>query len=286
MDKNISTSILLLVLFLFSNILTQAQDGKDLFKSKCAACHKTSNKRSIGPGLANIHEKYSKEWFKKFVNSSQALIKSGDADAIKIFEEYNKVIMPDQGLSDAELNAIFDYIKSVSPTKKETPTTQVVEEEIIPFEPTKEDILIGQNLFSGKQVFKNGGPSCISCHDIRYDNVVAGGGLSVELTDVYERLKKEGVEGMITGLPFPKMKASYQNHKITEEETTQLVAFLKEVSEQRYYQLGLTSYKNVLLIWGVIGAAILMGILPLFWYKRKKENVNKRIYERQIKSRN
>ncbi|VAW12276.1 hypothetical protein MNBD_BACTEROID03-2576 [hydrothermal vent metagenome] len=285
MVSKISTSFLF-ISFLFSGFLLQAQNGESLFKSKCAACHKTSSKKSIGPGLANVHEKYSKEWFKKFVNSSQTLIKSGDADAIKIFEEYNKVVMPDQGLSDAELNTIFDYIKSVNPAKTEVAATETVEEKVVPFEPTKEDILVGQNLFSGKQIFKNGGPSCVSCHDIRYDAVTAGGGLSVELTDVYDRLKKEGVEGMITGLPFPQMRASYQNHQITEEETTQLTAFLKEVSEQRYYQLGLTSYKNVLLIWGIIGTLMLMGIFPLFWYKRKKESVNKRIYERQIKSRN
>ncbi|MCF6347326.1 MAG: cytochrome c [Flavobacteriaceae bacterium] len=285
MDKNTSTSILL-VLFFFLSILAQAQEGESLFKSKCATCHKTSNKRSIGPGLANVHEKYTKEWFKNFVNSSQTLIKSGDADAVKIFEEYNKVIMPDQALSDAELNALFDYIKSVSPAKSEVAATETVEDKITPFEPTKEEILIGQNLFSGKKRFKNGGPSCISCHDLRYDDIIAGGGLSVNLTDVYDRLKKEGLEGMITGLPFPQMKISYQNNQITEEETTQLIAFLKEVSEQRYYQLGLTSYKNVLLICGIIGAILLMGIFPLFWYKRKKESVNKRIYERQIKSHN
>ncbi|MCF6349459.1 MAG: cytochrome c [Flavobacteriaceae bacterium] len=277
---------ILLIFFLFLSTTMYAQDGENLFKSKCAACHKTSSKRAIGPGLANVHKKYSKKWFKSFVSSSQALVKSGDADAIKIFEEYNKTVMPDQELSDAELNALFDYIKSANPVATGADTDQVAEEKIVPFEPTKEDILIGQNLFSGKQIFQNEGPSCISCHDIRYDAIIAGGGLAMELTDSYDRLKKEGLEGIITGLPFPQMKVSYQNHQITEEETTQLIAFLKEVSEQRYYQLGLTSYKNTLLIWGIMGAIVLMGIFPIFWYKRKKESVNKRIYERQIKSRN
>jgi hypothetical protein len=91
---------------------------------------------------------------------------------------------------------------------------------------------------------------------------------------------------MITGLPFPQMKSSYQDHTITQEEAVQLAAFLKEASEQRYYQSHSPSYNNVLLIWGVVGAAILMGVFPLLWYNRKKESVNKRIYERQIESRN
>ena len=284
MSKNTSTSILIVFLFLLS-ISLQAQDGESIFKSKCAACHKISNKRLVGPGLANLQDKRTEEWFDKFVKSSQTLIKSGDADANAIFEEYNKVIMPDQVLTDADLDAVWDYIESKSPAKVDGAVTEVVEEVELPFNPSKEEILIGENLFTGKQRFKNGGASCISCHHVQKDNLIAGGGLAADLTDVYDRLKKAGVEGMITGLPFPQMKISYENHQITEEETTQLVAFLKDISEQRYYQ-GYSSYRNTLLIWGFIGAAILMGIFPLFWYKRKKESVNKRIYERQIKSRN
>jgi hypothetical protein len=140
-------------------------------------------------------------------------------------------------------------------------------------------------LFSGVQRFENKGPSCISCHNVKNDNLISGGALAADLSDVYERLGKAGVEAMIVGLPFPQMKSSYQDHLVTEEEALLLTAFLKEVSEQRFYQLG-TSYQRVLLLWGIIGALMLMGIFPLFWYKRKKESVNKRIYERQIKSRN
>ncbi len=279
------TSILLVFFLFFSISSTKAQDGESLFKSFCAACHKTSSKRLIGPGLANVHEKYSKDWFKKFVASSQTLVNSGDTDAVKIFEEYNKVVMPDQALSDAELDALFEYIKSKSPAKPSGDLVEEIVEEIIPFEPTEEDILIGQDLFSGKKGFENGGVSCISCHTLRTDAITSGGNLAKDLTDVFDRLGKDGTGGVITGLPFPQMKTSYQDHQITEEETNQLLAFLKNVGEQQYYQ-GVTSYQNTLLIWGVGGAIVLMGIFPLFWYKRKKDSVNKRIYERQIKSRN
>ena len=155
MVSRASISSYLLVSFFFFNIsLLQAQDGESLFKSTCAACHKTSSKKLIGPGLANVHEKYSIDWFKKFVTSSQSMVKSGDPDAVKIFEEFNKTIMPDQAFSDAQLNAIFDYIVSVSPAK--TDGAVVVEEEEVPFEPTEEDALMGQDLFSGVQSFENG----------------------------------------------------------------------------------------------------------------------------------
>ncbi len=283
--NNISISVLL-IFFLSMSIPSKAQDGESIFKSTCAACHQTTSRKLIGPGLANIHEKRTKEWFTQFVKSSQTLINSGDTEAIKIFEEYNKIQMPDQALSDSEINAVFEYIISVSPAKTETTSVETVEEAEVPFEPSEEDISIGQNLFFGKQRFENEGPSCISCHHVNKHGFIAGGELAAELTDVYDRLGKAGVEGMITGLPFPQMKSSYENHKITEKETTQLTAFLKEVSAQRYYQSYSPSYNNILLIWGATGAIVLMGVFPLFWYKRKKDSVNKRIYERQIKSHN
>lgn len=277
-------AFLILLAFFMINISSNAQDGESLFKTTCAACHRTTSKKLIGPGLANIHEKRSKEWFKQFVISSQSLINSGDADAVQIFEEYNGLLMPDQAFSDAEIDALFEYIKNESPAKSEGAVAEVEVEEL-PFVPTEDDVIIGRNLFSGIQVLENEGPSCISCHNVLDDNITAGGALAVDLSDAYDRLGKAGVGAMITGLAFPQMKSSYQDHLITEDEALQITAYLKDVSEQRFYQFG-TSYQNILLTWGVIGSIILMGIFPLFWYKRKKESVNKRIYERQIKSRN
>jgi mono/diheme cytochrome c family protein len=284
MNRNTSTSYLFFF-FIILSISIQAQNGESLFKSTCAACHRTTSNKLIGPGLANIDEKRSFDWFKKFVTSSQSLINSGDVDAVNIFNEYNQTIMPDQAFSDAEMEAVYNYIKSASPAKTDVAITEVIEEVEAPFEPSKEDILMGQDLFSGIQGFENGGVSCISCHNVKNDNIISGGGLAVDLSNVYERLGKTGIGAMVTGLPFPQMKSSYQNSPITEEEALQLTAFLKDVNEQRFYQRG-TSYQRVLLTWGVIGAILLMGIFPLFWYKRKKESVNKRIYDRQIKSRN
>ena len=282
MNKYFSIQIIL-VFFLFLNIPLKAQTGEKIFKTTCAACHKISNKRLIGPGLANIDKIRTKEWFVKFVKSSQTVIKGGDPDAVKLFKEYNNIVMPNQPYSTAEIGDVYEYIKSKSQKELEVTSVKMVKEKEIPFEPTKEDILIGQNLFSGKQRFKNGGPSCLSCHHVRNDKLIAGGLLGKELTDVYDRLKKEGIASMVMGLPFPQMKSSYQNHKITKDEAYKLTAFFKDASEERYYQR-YGSYTNTFLIWGVVGAIILMGVFPLFWYNRKKESVNKRIYERQIKS--
>jgi len=271
----------LIPLFLITFILqSEAQDGAAIFKTNCTACHRATADRLVGPGLANVHTKRTQEWFTQFVQSSQALINSGDADAIAVFEEYNSLQMPDQNLSAAEVGAIWDYLIEESPAPGAV-TEEVVEE--APFEPTADEIKRGELLFTGLSNFENGGPTCNSCHHVNKDGLMAGGSFAVELSDAFERLGGPGIGGILSGLPFPAMKDSYEKHPLTEEEIQDMTAFLSDVSEQRYSQ-NYTNYGNTLLIWGVIGAFLLMGVFPALWFKRKKGSVNAEIYDRQIRS--
>ncbi len=108
---------LLVILLPFS--ATHAQDarstegykkGKALFGANCASCHKIQGKL-IGPGLAGVNDKYDREWLYKWIKNSQALIKSGDGDAIAIYNEYSKSVMPAQPVSDAEIDQILEYVQ-------------------------------------------------------------------------------------------------------------------------------------------------------------------------------
>ena len=66
-----------------------AVKGKQLFNQNCAACH-ALNKKMTGPALAGVSEKYDKEWLYQWIKNSPAMIKDGDADALKIYNEYNQ----------------------------------------------------------------------------------------------------------------------------------------------------------------------------------------------------
>lgn len=86
-----------LLLFLFFSLTIHAQEGnpvkgKELFNANCAACHQL-DKKLVGPPLQKIGEKRDQKWLIKWIKDSQALINSGDKDAIAIFEEYNKIPM-------------------------------------------------------------------------------------------------------------------------------------------------------------------------------------------------
>lgn len=129
-------SSLLLVIFFISNLKIQAQDGEKLFKANCAACHTVSSKKLVGPGLEGVNDKYEEDWLIKWIKDSQALIKAGDADAVKVFEENNKVVMPPQPLSDEEIKAVLAYIKEggskTEQSAEQTTAAVVVEEETNP----------------------------------------------------------------------------------------------------------------------------------------------------------
>jgi mono/diheme cytochrome c family protein len=83
--------------------------GKTLFNSNCAACHKLDAKMT-GPALRNVADRHDKEWLYKWIHNSAELIKSGDAAAVKVYEENNKVAMSAfPQLSTADIDNIIVY---------------------------------------------------------------------------------------------------------------------------------------------------------------------------------
>lgn len=85
------------------------QTGKAIFNTNCASCHRL-NKKAVGPALAGVTDKYETEWLYSWIKNSQALIASGDAAAIKIYEEYNQSNMNSFPLlSNEDIDAILAY---------------------------------------------------------------------------------------------------------------------------------------------------------------------------------
>jgi mono/diheme cytochrome c family protein len=96
---------------LASTKLLAQEDGEKLFKSYCASCHSPGTNTLVGPGLSGVYDKYEREWLYKWITNSQALISSGDADAVAVYEQFGKVLMPAQPVNEAQIDAILTYIK-------------------------------------------------------------------------------------------------------------------------------------------------------------------------------
>ena len=108
------TKILILTLSLAVApfLSTYADDGATIFKTNCGACHSVGNGKLVGPDLKGVDTRHSEEWIIKWVKASQALVKSGDKDAAKVFAENSQIVMPDQALNDADIKGILEYIKA------------------------------------------------------------------------------------------------------------------------------------------------------------------------------
>jgi len=105
--------------FTFQGALAQEdaaiQAGKKLFNANCAACHKL-NKRAVGPALKGVSSKYDKEWLYSWIKNSTAMVKSGDAQAVAIYEEYNGSVMTSfPQLSTEDIDNIIAYTDYTPP---------------------------------------------------------------------------------------------------------------------------------------------------------------------------
>ena len=130
--------LIFLSLVIFSIFCTplQAQEadpakGKSLFNANCAACHQL-DKKMTGPALRYVETRLSedegldRDWLNAWIRNSAAVIKSGDAYANKIYNEYNGAAMTAfPQLSDEDISNILAYTaqdKAVPATA--TTTTQ------------------------------------------------------------------------------------------------------------------------------------------------------------------
>lgn len=277
---------IILGVFVFSNL--HSQNGEALFKQSCSACHSVGGGRLVGPDLIGINTKRKEDWLLKFVKASQSFIKSGDADAKAIFDQY-QIVMPDQNISDADIKSIIAYIGSKSPVVSEVVATDTkAAEQVTPqgktsSDATAEEIALGQNLFEGRSRFSAGGPSCLSCHNIEYDAVMGGGLLAKDLTTVHSRLGGDaGVKGILGAPPFPAMTQSYLNKPLTDDEIFAITAFLAKVDKDKIYQHPKST--SGLLIGGLVGFALALCVIYILWYYRKRKSVKDDILNRQIKS--
>ena len=268
--------ILIIMLLISSPILSQ--DGQSIFQQKCAACHTIGKGRMVGPDLKDRTVSKERNWLITFIRSSQTMIKSGDSQAKAIYEEYNRLLMPDAGMNDTEIEAVLNYIEEVSAGGALDQDPTLVADLLDGT--SQKNIDLGAKLFSGRSILSGGGLACGNCHKVKDDKEFTAGTLAKELTTAYEMMGSAGIAAILKSPPFPAMKDAYIEHPLTEEEVINLTAYLKSVSQNRYYQH--TRDYNLLFV--ILGLIISSGILIFtytFYFKRKRGSVRDEIYLRQ-----
>ena len=88
--------------------------GQDIFKARCSACHSVHEK-IVGPALKDVHKRRGSQWLTGFIRSSQSMVKKGDADAVALFNQFNKLVMPDHtDLTAADVENIIAFVAAES----------------------------------------------------------------------------------------------------------------------------------------------------------------------------
>lgn len=124
MKKNL---VIIPVLFLSFYLIFQpayAQQPAPPEWAVCAACHTIGKGKLIGPDLKGVTERREETWLISFIKSSQTMVKNGDETAVKLFEEYNKIPMPDNPFSDEQIKGILSYIENYDETALAEPVAE------------------------------------------------------------------------------------------------------------------------------------------------------------------
>ncbi len=86
-----------------------ASDGNGVYDLKCAACHKLTNERVVGPGWEGVTIRRKPEWIMNFSTNTDEMI---DKDpAAQAMLELCMVRMPNQSLTDDDARAVYEFMR-------------------------------------------------------------------------------------------------------------------------------------------------------------------------------
>lgn len=92
--------------------LRNMPDGENLYRTRCLSCHTIDGNRNkgIGPDLLGVTLKRERTWLINWLKAPDKMLKEKDPIAMKLFEEYNRVIMPNMSLSQVDVMDLLQYI--------------------------------------------------------------------------------------------------------------------------------------------------------------------------------
>ena len=87
---------------------TMVQKGEDIYEMKCAACHKVTNQRVVGPGFSQITTKRKPEWIMNMITNVEVMLAEDEAAQALLRECL--VRMPNQNLSIGDARDVLEWL--------------------------------------------------------------------------------------------------------------------------------------------------------------------------------
>lgn len=86
-----------------------ADAGKTIYELKCAACHKLSGEKLVGPGWQGVTHRRLPEWIMNFVTNTEEMIQKDPK--VQAMLEICMVKMPNQNLSDDDARKVLEFMR-------------------------------------------------------------------------------------------------------------------------------------------------------------------------------
>lgn len=250
-----------------SSYAQSTAEAQALFGSKCYSCHNIGSGDKQGPDLKGVTTRRTKDWLNEFINTPAAMNSRGDAAAVELFKKFPATVMPDQALTQQQIDSILMMIDDL--TKKNeifVPAGAKLSRAIVP-----EDVNGGWQFFTGRARLQNGGAACISCHSIKGAGMFGGGTLGPDLTGVNIKYRDPELISILQNPNFPIMSTVFATHGLNDEEIVQLFALFqsaKLANPMPPNQAGVITLDPRFFVIGVATMLLVLALLNLAWRKR------------------
>jgi mono/diheme cytochrome c family protein len=248
----------------------------ELYVQKCASCHTVGEGARVGPDLKGVHERRDDAWLRTMIQFPSRLLDS-DADARALVTEFKGVRMPDLGLTNEQVQALVELLKTCSAAKCDLKGKFVAVTEA-----KASDTAHGLSLFFGTTPFENGGPACVSCHEVDgAGGIIQGGTLAKNLTHSFATLGDEGLDAALKNPTFAVMNKVYGDAPLNGAEAFAIRAMLYD--SNRGALKGGGQRINVIVLGFIIALLSLAG-LNAAWSRRKRMGVRETLVAKEQQS--
>lgn len=86
-----------------------ATGGEVIYGAKCAACHKLTNEKLVGPGWKGVTISHKPEWILNFITNTEEMLNK-DSSAKQLLQVC-LVRMPNQMLSDDQARQVLEFMR-------------------------------------------------------------------------------------------------------------------------------------------------------------------------------
>lgn len=217
------TAAVILFLTISAMAQTPPQGAAALFEKRCYSCHNIGGGDKKGPDLRGVTSQQPTAWFREFIKAPAAVNRKGDPAASQLFKKFAPEVMPDQEVSDDQIDSILAFIDELSKKNQQfIPAGAVLSRPVV-----AADIPSGLDIFTGRAGLTSGGTACISCHNLKGVGVLGGGTLGPDLTAVNIKYRDPELISILQNPNFPTMSSVFATRPLSNEEIVKVFALFQ-----------------------------------------------------------